>query len=90
MVAQIRPDFIVTENVERYLSFIKSDDERPPFLLYPYLTVKPVAYSPSREFVEVFSAIMSFPRKRYREFANEFGRPHNVVVATEYETIPRL
>ena len=73
-MAQIGPDFILTENVERYLSFTKNDEEMPAFLLYPYLTQEQIAYSPGRDFAEALSAILSFPRKPYQVFADRFGR----------------
>jgi hypothetical protein len=75
VVAQMRPDFVLSENVERYMSFIKSDDARPSFFMYPYLTEKPINYHPSRDFAEVFSAILSFPRSPYQVYAEKFGRP---------------
>jgi hypothetical protein len=37
MVAMVRPDMIVSENAERYLSGVESDREAPPFLMVPYL-----------------------------------------------------
>ena len=63
---QLRPDIVVTQNIERYMDFIESDDEALPFLLYP--AMKGVSYLPSKSFAEAFAAELSFPRRRYAEF----------------------
>ena len=63
---QIHPNIVITQNIERYMDFIESDDEAPPFLMYPAL--KGIDYSPSKSFAEAFAAILSFPRRRYIEF----------------------
>jgi hypothetical protein len=66
IAAQCRPDIIITENVERYLDSCTPDEDRPQFLLYPYLNERP--YAPSKDFAMALSAVMSFPRKPYRDF----------------------
>ena len=63
MLRQIRPDILITQNVERYMDFVAADEEAPSFLLYPHL--KQLPYSPSKRFSEVLSALMSFPRSAY-------------------------
>jgi hypothetical protein len=69
---QIHPDFIVTQNVERYLSFCHSDNSRPSFFMYPYLGQG--QYDPGKEFCEAFSAVLSYPRKPYLEFMEKVRR----------------
>lgn len=66
IACQCKPDILITENVERYMNHCIADDERPQFLLYPFLGKKP--YNPSKEFVEALSAVLSYPRKPYLDF----------------------
>jgi hypothetical protein len=61
-----KPDIVVTENVERYLDHCLSDDDRPHFLLFPYMNEKP--YSPSIKFTTALSAVLNYPRKPYADF----------------------
>ncbi len=68
IVFQIRPDVVVTENVERYLDVVAPDEEAPPFLLYPLL--KGLAYAPSASFCEAMAAILSYPRSTYTSFVS--------------------
>ena len=70
---QVRPDYVITENVERYLSFCYPDSQRPSFFTFPYLENH--GYAPSREFAAGFSAVLSYGRKPYFEFlaANGLG-----------------
>ena len=63
---QMRPDVVITQNIERYMDFIESDDEALPFLMYP--AIKGINYCPSKSFAEAFAALLSFPRRRYAEF----------------------
>jgi hypothetical protein len=69
---QMKPDFVLTENAERYLDFCPSDDERPSYFMFPYLSKG--SYAPSREFAEAFSAMLSFPRPPYQKFRNSLAR----------------
>src|SRR5262249_32802344 len=69
---QIGPDYVITQNVERYLSFCQADDMRPSFFMYPYLGKG--VYAPTREFCEAFSAVLSYPRRPYLEFADSMKR----------------
>lgn len=71
MASQIKPDIVVTQQVERYMASISSDDEATPFLLYPAL--KGAAYTPSVAFARAFSAVMSYPRPPYVRFMSEHG-----------------
>jgi capsular polysaccharide biosynthesis protein len=96
LAAQCQPDFLLTENVERYLDHCQPDDERPSFFMYPHL--RGGTYAPSAEFAAVFSAILSVPRKPYLDFrcvefgdaqlrpsasiAGETGRAPHVVAST--------
>jgi hypothetical protein len=61
-----RPDFLITENSERYLDTIKSDNERPFFFSFPHL--RGVPYDPPAAFAEGLSALLSFPRMPYKHF----------------------
>jgi hypothetical protein len=72
MFEQIAPDIVISDNVERYLSSCMADEARPAFMLYPYLGSG--VYAPSKEFAEAFSALLSFPRKPYKEFMRKFEK----------------
>lgn len=50
-----KPDYVVTQNAERYFSSVKSDREAAPFLLLPALLGRPVDIS-----VEAANALWSF------------------------------
>jgi hypothetical protein len=65
-VDQMQPDYIVTENVERYLISCTPDESRPFFHVFPFLTGK--SYAADCSFAQAFSAILSFPRSPYVEF----------------------
>jgi hypothetical protein len=66
MFNQIKPDLVLTSNVERYLSFCESDERRPPFLLYPHLGG--IEYTPDKPFAEALSAVLSYGRAPYYDF----------------------
>lgn len=66
MFQQIQPDLVISSNVERYLSNCESDEDRPPFLLYPYLNG--VNYAPDKAFAEALSAVLSYGRSPYLDF----------------------
>jgi hypothetical protein len=61
----IRPDIVITENVERYLDNVRPDAERPHFLLYPHLSG--LQYQPDQHFTRILSAILSYGRPPYDE-----------------------
>jgi capsular polysaccharide biosynthesis protein len=63
-----KPDILITENVDRYMGFCSSDEERPNFLLYPRL--QSAAHVSSPEFSQALNAVLSFPRKPYAEFVS--------------------
>ena len=71
MLQQIKPDIVVTQNVERYLDIIAPDSEAPPFLLYPAL--KGDQRVASLPFTEALAAILSYPRQRYAGFLSKNG-----------------
>jgi len=73
IVDQFRPDFVVTENVERYLDFVQHDSERPSFHMFPFLS-NSATFVPSREFAEAFSALLNFPRRPYKNFIDKLRR----------------
>ena len=74
IVDQMQPDYIISENVERYLANVKPDRDRPCFHMYPYLGPAGASYSPGRDFAEAFSAMLSYPRGPYRDFIAKFQR----------------
>ncbi len=65
----VRPDILISQNVERYLAFVRPDEERPAFHMYPYLRPETASIAPDREFGEIFSAILNFGRSPYDVFA---------------------
>ena len=75
IVDQMRPTHIITEMVERYLTFIEPDRNRPSFHMYPFLGASE-GTAPGKDFAEAFSAILSYPRPPYQKFAAEIQRNH--------------
>ncbi len=71
MFDQIKPDIVVTQNVERYLDTCKPDDQRPSFFMFPHLSG--LKYEPGREFARAFSAMLSYPREPYQAYVAETG-----------------
>jgi hypothetical protein len=69
IVDQIQPDIVLSENVERYLDFCTSDEERPSFFMLPHLIGK--SYNPNASFAEAFSAVLSYPRLPYKRFTEK-------------------
>jgi len=68
---QFQPDFLITQNVERYLDVVEPDEAAPPFLLYPFL--KGLHYAPPASFTAALAAVLSFPHARYQTFARDKG-----------------
>ena len=77
---QIKPDILITENVERYLDVSVSDDDRPSYFMLPYLSK--AGYQPSYEFAESFSAELSFPRRPYAHFVASLFKAERGLSAT--------
>ena len=63
---QVKPDILITQNVERYLDFCNSDEMRPSFFMYPFLTQ--ADYAPDKSFAEAFSAVLSYGRSPHEQF----------------------
>lgn len=59
----MQPDLVITENAERYLSNVTSDEDRPVFFLYPFL--KDNSYAMSPQMASTLSAVLSFGRPPY-------------------------
>ncbi|CAM8650114.1 hypothetical protein sphantq_02681 [Sphingobium sp. AntQ-1] len=59
-----RPNYVLTENVERYLSNVRPDEEAPPLLLMAMLRGNPVHYEKSD--LDAFSAVLSGHGTRYK------------------------
>jgi len=53
IVLGFKPQLVISQNVELYLSRVGNDDERTPFLLYPSLRAEPVPLS------NLFSKLMA-------------------------------
>lgn len=64
IVVGARPNYVLTENVERYLSNVRPDEEAPPLLLMAMLRGNPVHYEKSD--LDAFSAILSGHGSRYK------------------------
>ena len=64
MAAAIRPDIVITQNIERYFSHWISDNDRPSFYMYPYLGN--AAYAPDKTFATAFSAVLGSDEVRER------------------------
>ncbi len=45
----VKPDYILTENVERYLGVIQTDNNAQPFLMLPALLNRPTNYKPGAQ-----------------------------------------
>lgn len=71
IVAQVKPTIVITQHVERYLSDVRPDEDRPSFFMYPYM--KNTDYAPTSEFSKAFSALLSFDRRPYQSFLESLG-----------------
>jgi hypothetical protein len=69
LVEMVRPDLVLTGNVERYLSYVASDADRPNFDM-----MNAMAYGDTpekREFARIMSAQSGFGRPPYRRMLDE-------------------
>lgn len=66
IVVGARPDFILTANVERYLSNVSADSEAPPMLLMAALAGRPA--NCSTDDIEAIAAYLSGRGRIYRNF----------------------
>jgi hypothetical protein len=57
IVAGVRPDCVVTQNAERYLTKVKSDSSAPPLLLYPATLGR--SYSCTQATAQAMAAVLS-------------------------------
>lgn len=64
-----KPQLVISQNVERYLSKVSHDDERPPFLLYPSLRADPVVV-PSL-FSKLMATCMAVDRPPFHRFVEQ-------------------
>lgn len=69
IVLGFKPQLVISQNVERYLSRVSNDDERPPFLLYPSLRAEPVAV-PSL-FSKLMATCMAVDRPPFHRFIEQ-------------------
>ncbi|QPN65833.1 hypothetical protein [Synechococcus sp. CBW1006] len=69
LVDAMKPDVVFTQNAERYLSGVSSDEARPVFFLYPFL--KQNEYVVDSETAYALSAILSYGRPPYEAFLEE-------------------
>lgn len=63
LVDAMKPDMVISENAERYLSAVASDEDRPVFFLFPFL--KDNAYAMAPEMAHALSAVLSYGRQPY-------------------------
>jgi hypothetical protein len=63
VVDAMKPDLVISENAERYLSAVGSDEDRPVFFLFPFL--KDNDYSMAPEMAKALSAVLSYGRQPY-------------------------
>jgi hypothetical protein len=63
VVDAMKPDLVISENAERYLSAVRSDEDRPVFLLFPFM--KDNNYTMATEMAEALSAVLSYGRQPY-------------------------
>lgn len=64
IAAAIRPNILITQNIERYFSHWISDADRPSFFMYPHLGTTP--YAPDKKFATAFSAVLGSDQTRER------------------------
>ena len=69
IVLGFKPQLVISQNVERYLSNVSHDDERPPFLLYPSLRAEPVVV-PSL-FSKLMATCMAVDRPPFHRFVEQ-------------------
>jgi hypothetical protein len=69
IVLGFRPQLVISQNAERYLSKVSHDDERPPFLLYPSLRTEPVPV-PSL-FAKLMTTCMAVDRPPFHRFIEQ-------------------
>ena len=69
-----QPDFVITQNAERYLSVVRSDSEAPPFLLQPQIKGRQVTATP--EAMTALAAALSFGTSLHRRFRDAFLAEH--------------
>ena len=62
----MQPDYVVCENVERYLDSCSLDEQRPWYTLIPMLDAR--GYAPPKTFARAFSAVLSYPHAPYTDF----------------------
>ena len=72
LVTQYSPDFLITQNIERYLGSVRDDEQRPLFHMYPYLKRPGLTYTPDPTFAAAFSALLSVGRKPYLDFRDHY------------------
>ena len=66
IVNQFRPTHVISQNIERYLSSVVMDQERPLFWLYPLLKGEP--YQPPLDFLHAVNALSARDRQPYYHF----------------------
>jgi hypothetical protein len=69
LVDAMKPDVVFTQNAERYLSGVSSDEARPVFFLYPFF--KQNEYVVDVEMAYALSAVLSYGRPPYEAFLEE-------------------
>ncbi|MGQ7794073.1 hypothetical protein ACUN0C_16825 [Faunimonas sp. B44] len=68
-ISQIQPDVVMTGNVERYFSYVTSDELAPNPLLTPFVNGLKIA--PTTGYWAALNAQLCYPRRPYTEFMEE-------------------
>ncbi|ONG54056.1 hypothetical protein BKE38_10855 [Pseudoroseomonas deserti] len=69
MVVATRPDYVLSENVERYLFAVGTDAEAPPMLLMAQLSGHQVSFTEQN--LAAFGAIMAPRSRHYKDFVGK-------------------
>jgi hypothetical protein len=75
LIALARPDHVLSQNVERYLADVGSDDLREFFFKWHYTPPDKPLPAITDGFPDVLSAMMSFPRAPYQRAVERHGAP---------------
>lgn len=72
LFADIKSDYVVTENVERYLNHVGSDTSSQSFFSFPSLNND--TYMPSESFREALSAVLNYGTEPYNLFLDKISQ----------------
>jgi hypothetical protein len=78
IILGFQPDYVITQNAERYLSVVRSDADAPPFLVYPQLKRRQVTCAVDA--LEALAASLTHGSALYRRFTEKFDAEHGLSV----------